>query len=242
MRPVNLIPPEDRRGDRAPLRAGALSYGVLGALAVALIAVTALVMIGNDVTEKENQLAVLETTEQTLAAEAQALAPYAEFASVQQAREQTVTSLAESRFDWERILRELAIVNPEDVFMLEVSGTGGGELTGAEARNLATAGTPALTVLGCSIGQDAVARFVAALEDIDGVTRVGLSESVLEEEEDSDCSKRGLPYAFQATAAFDSVTASAPPTDPAAPPETNSVQEQTAEAQKAAEIVPKVGQ
>ena len=31
MRPVNLIPPEDRRGDRAPLRAGSLSYVVVGA-------------------------------------------------------------------------------------------------------------------------------------------------------------------------------------------------------------------
>ena len=30
MRPVNLIPPEERRGDHAPLRAGALSYVIVG--------------------------------------------------------------------------------------------------------------------------------------------------------------------------------------------------------------------
>ena len=29
MRPVNLIPPEERRGESAPLRAGAASYGGL---------------------------------------------------------------------------------------------------------------------------------------------------------------------------------------------------------------------
>ena len=33
---------------------------------------------------------------------------------------------------------------------------------------------PALEISGCAPGQDAVAGFVAALEDIDGVTRVGL--------------------------------------------------------------------
>ena len=32
MRPVNLIPPEDRRGQHAPLRTGPLAYILVGAL------------------------------------------------------------------------------------------------------------------------------------------------------------------------------------------------------------------
>ena len=43
MRPVNLIPPEERRGSTAPSRTGVLSYLVVGVLAVVLVAVSAIV-------------------------------------------------------------------------------------------------------------------------------------------------------------------------------------------------------
>ena len=32
MRPINLIPPEERRGSQAPLRSGPLAYILVGAL------------------------------------------------------------------------------------------------------------------------------------------------------------------------------------------------------------------
>ena len=32
MRPVNLIPPDERRGDRAAMRTGAFSYVLIGGL------------------------------------------------------------------------------------------------------------------------------------------------------------------------------------------------------------------
>ena len=59
MRPVNLIPPEDRRGSRA-LRAGAVSYVVLGAFGAVLVAVLALVLTQNSITKHENEIAELE--------------------------------------------------------------------------------------------------------------------------------------------------------------------------------------
>ena len=47
MRPVNLIPPESRRGQNAPLRSGPLPYIAIGALVAVLLGVTALVLVGN---------------------------------------------------------------------------------------------------------------------------------------------------------------------------------------------------
>src|SRR5690606_38115682 len=105
---LNLIPPEERQGDRAPLRRGPLAYVLVGGLAATLVAVMALVMFSNSVTEKQNQLDALEAQKAAVTADAQALAPYAQFASMQAAREATIVSLADSRFDWERVLRELA--------------------------------------------------------------------------------------------------------------------------------------
>ena len=58
-------------------------------------------------------------------ARAAELAPYGEFASLEQARAETVSSLAQSRFDWERVLNELALVMPERVTLETLTGTVG---------------------------------------------------------------------------------------------------------------------
>src|SRR5690242_11410226 len=117
MRPVNLIPPEERRGEAAPLRAGPLAYVIVGVLAVALIAVTVVVLTGNTISDRKAEVASLQSQLASLKAQARRLTPYANFASMQQARQETVASLASSRFDWERVLRELAIVIPDNVWL-----------------------------------------------------------------------------------------------------------------------------
>ena len=147
MRPVNLIPPEDRRGDHAPLRAGSLSYIIVGAIAAGLLAVVALVLTQNSITEHENEIAELEVARDAATQKAQALAPYAEFASLQEQRELTITTLAQSRFDWERVLRELAIVIPADVSLtsLEATVARRGHRIPAPLRS---AGRPTLVMIG----------------------------------------------------------------------------------------------
>ena len=228
MRPVNLIPPEQRRGDRAPLRAGPLSYGVVGILAAALLAIVLVVLTGNTVAERESELAGLEAEEQAARARAEAMRPYAEFASLQQVRRDTVTSLAQSRFDWERVLREFSIILPADVWLVKMTGTvspGTVLESGAEVAIRESVPGPALTIEGCAAGQDAVARFIAALKDIDGVTRVAVQESkrppidasetsgAAASETGDDCRTRDFITRFQIVAAFDA----APVTDAVAP-------------------------
>ena len=55
MRPVNLIPPEERRGEQAPLRTGPLAYILLGALVAVLVGVTALVLTGNQISDTQER-------------------------------------------------------------------------------------------------------------------------------------------------------------------------------------------
>jgi len=258
MRPVNLIPPEDRRGDHAPLRAGALSYVIVGAIAAALIAVVALVLTQNSITEHENEIAQLEVAEAEATQRAQALAPYAEFAGLQEQREATITSLADSRFDWERVLRELAIVIPSAVSLktLEASTSGSTE----QGSTGAPSGSPSLVMGGCASDQGVVAEFVAALEDIDGVTRVAVQDSVARGDDaqstsgDLGCGADPRVVDFTVIAVFDGVTVAVDPAAPApaapapapaaAPaetestaPGTNSEEEQTHEANEAANVV-----
>ena len=101
----------------------------------------------------------------------------------------TVTSLADSRFDWERVMRELSRVIPPYAWLTSLTATaspavslgsessGGG--SGASLRS-SIAG-PALELAGCAVTHDGVAGLVVALKDIDGVTRVGVESSALAE-------------------------------------------------------------
>jgi Tfp pilus assembly protein PilN len=194
MRPVNLIPPEDRRGEQAPLRTGPLPYVLLAALVAALVGITAMVLINNQISESKSEVATLESEDQVAGAQAQRLAAYTQFRSMSEQRVSTVQSLADSRFDWERVMRELSLVLPSNVWLVgltataspEVSvgdGGGGGSSSGASLRVQVPG--PALELNGCASGQDAVAGFVTALKDIDGATRVGVQSSELGEEEET---------------------------------------------------------
>lgn len=182
MRPVNLIPLEDRRGDQAPLRTGPFAYIMLGGLVALLFAVVALVLTGNEISERKDELVTLQREDAAATRQATRLASYTQFRSLSEQRVQTVQSLADSRFDWERVMRELALILPADVSLVDlnatVSSSAGGEGGGAGSLRGAVAG-PALELDGCADGPAGVAGFITALKDIDGVTRVGVQSSNL---------------------------------------------------------------
>jgi Tfp pilus assembly protein PilN len=227
MRPVNLIPSDERRGDRTPMRTGAFSYVLIGGLALALLAMIGLAFTGKQVSDRKNEVAKLQVEEQQATARAQSLQAFADFRTVQQTRSDTVASLAQSRFDWQRVLNELARVIPSDVWLSELSGTASPtvELTsGPKITTRASVAGPALEIVGCAPGQDAVAGFVTNLEEIDGVTRVGVDSSQKpdagsasgsstssgsDDSSDTDCRTRNFIARFQIVVAFDSVPAPA---------------------------------
>ena len=60
MRPVNLIPPDLRRGVQAPSRTGPVAYLVVGGLALVLAGVTLLVLSQNQISEREADITRLK--------------------------------------------------------------------------------------------------------------------------------------------------------------------------------------
>ncbi len=185
MRPVNLIPPEERRGEQAPLRSGPLAYIVLGALVLVLAGVTAVVLLGNQISEREAELAKVEREDAVAAAKATRLASYTSFRDMSEQRVATVQSLADSRFDWERVMRELALILPDDVSLVSLTASASSEASGGGSGLRGAVHGPALEMSGCAEGQEKVAGFVTALKDIEGVTRVGVQSSELGEAEES---------------------------------------------------------
>jgi hypothetical protein len=131
-------------------------------------------------------------------------------------------------------MREFAIVVPDEVWLTNLTGTASPTATvenGAGLQLRATIPGPALEMTGCALNHRTVARLIAAVNDIDGVTRVLVSDSAKPEptlEETAiepgaegvesvttDCSIRPSYPTFSLVAAFDGV---APPVDPAADP------------------------
>jgi Tfp pilus assembly protein PilN len=236
MRPVNLIPAEDRRGDRAPLRTGNLSYVIVGGLAVLLLAVAATALTSKQISDREAEQASLQQELDAATAEANSLKAFADFRAVQETRTATISSLAQSRFDWERVIRELSLVLPSDVQLISLSGSVSPEVQLAESGEVplrASIPGPALQMTGCAPSEDAVAGLISALEDIDGVTRVGLGSSEQAESSDGaeqaagdgseanegDCRVADHISRFQIVVAFDAVptpgTATEAPSVPA---------------------------
>ena len=190
MRPVNLIPAEQRRSTRGPGAPPPLGVSaVLGGLGVGLLIVIVLVLLSNQVNSKKGELASLTAKQQTAEATSNALRPYGNFAQVQQARATTVTALARTRFNWERVVRQLSRVVPPDVWLLKFSGTvsaasgagsggGAGSAGGSSSLRSAVQG-PAFSLSGCATSQASVARMMARMRAMDGVTRVSTTHSAV---------------------------------------------------------------
>lgn len=183
MRPVNLIPKDERPGSHRPMRSGPTAYIVVGALLLALLGVTALVATGNQISDTKAEIAGLKGEVAAAQAKTQSLSAYTQFHSVSEQRVATITSLANSRFDWARVMHELSLILPNDVWLTGLSASasptaeaGGGGGSGSLRGSVAG---PALSIAGCASTQDAVAGFAQALKDIDGVTRVGFEHSII---------------------------------------------------------------
>jgi Tfp pilus assembly protein PilN len=237
VRPVNLIPKDERRGDRAAMRTGAFSYVLLGGLAVAVLALAVLTLTSKQISDRKTEVAQLQQQEQAAQAKALSLEAFTQFRAAQDKRAGTIVSLAQSRFDWQRVLSEFARVIPSDVWFTNLAGTVDPSVSVTNGPDLQTRDAalgPALEMQGCAASQDAVAGLIANLQEIDGVTRVGLESSERSDEAqgattasptttdsaavNTDCRTRDFITQFKIVAAFDEVptpaTASSTPSVP----------------------------
>jgi Tfp pilus assembly protein PilN len=230
MRAVNLIPPEERGATPSASGAPAAAiagYAIIAFLVIAIGVVFYLNSLSTKIDEHKSEQASLEAQLQQTQARAAALQPYVQLANVTQARTVTIDSLAKSRFDWQRVLRELARVTPATISLSNVTGTVSADVGvegGAEISLRDDVQGPALEIEGCARNQRKVADYVSSLHDIDGVTRVAALNSARPDRADSGQSSgngttsdsaapptgsgtcaRATDAAFQVVAAFDPV-------------------------------------
>ena len=114
-------------------------YLVVGGLLAALGCVSVLVLTGNQISDHKAELAEVKAEDAALEEKVQQMSAYTQFAAVRDQRTATVASLADSRFDWERVLHELSLVLPDNVWLIGVTGTVSPGVTLAQSTGVAAA-------------------------------------------------------------------------------------------------------
>jgi hypothetical protein len=207
MRAVNLIPGDQRGGGSVGAgRSGGAAYAVLALLAGFAVLAIAYGKATRTVSSDQSKAAALTVRAQQDKAAAEALAPYTSFVSLRHQREEAVTELVDTRFDWAHAFHELGRVLSNQTSIAALSGqvgaTPGAAATSAAppaaspsssssaapaAASASTASAvssatpagsvPTFTLSGCATSQTAVAQTLQRLRQMDGVREVTLQSS-----------------------------------------------------------------
>ena len=183
MKAVNLIPNEQRRAQGTGAKPGS-SYIVIGVLVTLLAMVAGYVLTSNKVTQNKNDAAAAKAEADSLEAEVAQRGSFTNFSQIKETRLASVSGVAETRFDWERLLRELSRVMPSGSWLQTTDASVTGEVAGAEAATPA-AGTavvpqPKVNLVGCTPDQSDVAGMMVRLRQLHRVSDVELNQSSTE--------------------------------------------------------------
>lgn len=218
MKPVNLLPPSERPRAAAKAPANA-SVAVVAVLGVLVVAVAGWVFTKNQVNGKRSDIAAANQEKAEADQRAQGLQAFGDFSQIKQNRVRAITDLAGERFDWERFMRELALVLPDKVWVSKVAAGGDANAAAAPADDPAAAanaaaGARSIEMAGCAPSQKAVAATIVRLRGLYGAEEVDLKDSARADDEtgastaqsdgaggaaDADC---GRYYRFNASIAF----------------------------------------
>jgi Tfp pilus assembly protein PilN len=203
MKPVNLLPESQRR--RRAESDGKSAYVVLGVLAALVLMVGLYVATANQVTSRSAEAAAASAEADRLEAQVASLGAFGSFVQIKEARVASVRQLATERFDWERLMLELARVLPADGWLQTAEASASGATDGD-----AVAAGPSATLSGCLPHQSDVADLMLRLRRMHRVEDVTLTESALEDELAAPTTDScGRYYKFDIGVAF----ASAPPAE-----------------------------
>ena len=223
MRAVNLVPDHHRRTRSGSARNG--GYVVVGVLVALLAMAVFYTLTANSVNERKTQAAEAKAEAEQLEARAAALNSFGNFAAVKEARVASVKQLASNRFDWERLLRELAAVLPEGSWLQEANASLSGEQaiddgSGATAAAPTAVTAPTLGLIGCAPRQPDTAKLMVRLRQLYLVSDVELKESAKTETGGpATLDNCGKLYKFDMVVTF----SSAAPTGDQTPPGENAV-------------------
>jgi Tfp pilus assembly protein PilN len=205
MRAFDLMPKEEAREKGARIGLAKIAVALLGLVLFAGLA-AAYLFTGAGVMSKQGELDDLRAQLAQLEVPAEEPTPAApELAGEGQARTTALSAALAIRIAWDRVLREVSLVVPEDVWLTQLSASTPNAATAGAAPAPAATGSASpnsLAAVGFARSQESVALFLSRLESIPELTTVQLQASTRTE------SETGEAYSFTVLAGVDPLGAS----------------------------------
>jgi Tfp pilus assembly protein PilN len=192
MRAVNLIPREEGRTRRQP---GAVSLtAVLGAVLVTAVLSGWFLMASSGLSDRQGELDGLRAELAAIPPPAPTPASQTSLVAEKDARLTLLGKALGARIAWDRVLREVSLVIPDDVWLESMNTNGPDPAAAAPAPGQAPP-TGGFSITGYTYSHDGVARLLARLAVIPHLENVKLGSSVL----DSEGSRPTVKFAVSAT-------------------------------------------
>jgi Tfp pilus assembly protein PilN len=171
MRAVNLLPRDDPRSRSRQTNPVVLG-GVVGAVAATAILAAVFLTVSAGVADKQERLDAAQAELDATPVPPPADASGATLEQEKSARVVALSTALGARIAWDRVLREISLVLPEDVWLSTLS---------AKAPVAAATGTPVagFTITGKTYSHDGVARLLGRLAVVPQLTGVQLQHSSL---------------------------------------------------------------
>jgi Tfp pilus assembly protein PilN len=177
MRPINLLPPRYRRARASGERPG-IGYAAIGVLAVLLVMVLLYVTTNNGINDAKDKTAKAQAEQQVAEAKIGQLQAYGNFQQLAAERQAAVKGVAQVRFDYERLMREIALVLPHNTYLTQFASSPAATSTDTTtATPTASATGPSITIQGCAPGHPGVATALVRLRQLHNVVNVDLQSS-----------------------------------------------------------------
>ena len=207
MRPVNLLPSKYRPTRASGERPG-IAYAAIGALALLLVMVLLLVVTNNQTNDAKDATAKANAEAAAAQAKIGQLQAFGDFAALKVQREQAVKGVAESRFDYERLMREMALVLPHNTYLTQFTSTPAGGSSAASTGTTTTTTTgPSVAIVGCAPSHPAVATAIVRLRKLHSVQDVNLNSSQKSASGTATTAGAGCKVTWAATLTFEPETA-----------------------------------
>jgi hypothetical protein len=186
---------------------------------VLLVMAVAYVLTANTVNERTTQAEEARQEADAYEAQVAKLESFTDFASIKNQRIAAVMAAAQTRFDWERLMREVSHVMPDGSWLQETSASttatpvaGGTPSSSAASTTPAGPTGPSATFVGCTPKQAEVAKILVRLRSMHRVADVKLNESTAgTDAEEVTVDSCGSRYKFDVTVDFEPAQAAEAP-------------------------------
>ena len=178
MRAVNLLPADQEQARKGP--PVAIIVGCAGAVLATAVLAGGYLQASSTVGNENTKLAALEVE---LAAVPKPVEQPAVVTALPQERQARVAALAAAlsqRIAWDRILREISLVLPDDVWLDTLAATAPAPGAAPATTTTPTSGGSSFTLTGFTYSQAAVARLLSRLAVLPDLQGVQLSQSAAE--------------------------------------------------------------